>query len=129
MYNGVGLSTPRGSGTSGHVQKNAATVRTKTDYGEARRKEEARKEIVIPKDAAILEHEIKRKIEVKVQLWIRENDIRGKYDKETAARMIKEKRAELTDREGKDVEDRDEDNRGGKRRRESSSRREDDDRK
>jgi hypothetical protein len=48
VYNGVGLNTPRGSGTSGHVQKNAATVRTKTDYAEARRKEEARKDIVIP---------------------------------------------------------------------------------
>lgn len=55
MYNGVGITTPRGSGTSGHVQKNAATVRTKTDYAEARRKEDARKEIVIPKDVAVLE--------------------------------------------------------------------------
>jgi hypothetical protein len=117
MYNGVGIVTPRGSGTSGHVQKNAATVRTKTDYNEARRKEEARKDVVIPKDAAIMDHEAKRKVEVKVQLWIRENDIRGKYDKETAARMIKEKRAELTpkkDDEGDDLDD----SRGGKRRKE-----------
>lgn len=52
-----------------------------------------------------------------MQLWIRENDIRGKYDKETAAQKIKEKRAELTLQEGKELGE--VDDRGGKRRRDS----------
>jgi serine/arginine repetitive matrix protein 2 len=30
MYNGIGLSTPRGSGTNGYVQKNRAAVMSKS---------------------------------------------------------------------------------------------------
>ncbi len=95
MYNGVGIVTPRGSGTSGYVQKNSATVRHKVDHGEARRKEEARKAVMLPKDPELIEHEMKREIEVKVQLWVRKEGIREKYGKEEAAEMIRSKRKEL----------------------------------
>lgn len=31
MYNGIGLTTPRGTGTNGFVQRNFAAVRTRKD--------------------------------------------------------------------------------------------------
>ena len=94
MYNGVGIVTPRGSGTSGYVQKNAATVRHKVDYA-ARRKEEAKKAVVLPNDPELVEHERKREVELKVQLWAREHDIRKKHDKAKAAELIRQKRKEV----------------------------------
>ena len=64
MYNGIGLLTPRGSGTSGHVQNNKFNLRgppmVRTD---------------MPKDSAvankqpnkeILDHKEKRKFELKI---------------------------------------------------------------
>ncbi|TGZ73870.1 hypothetical protein CRM22_001272 [Opisthorchis felineus] len=68
MYNGIGLPTPRGSGTNGYVQRNLAFISTfkekipyKTDddvkRADAAHFKEPNKEI--------LEHERKRKIEVK----------------------------------------------------------------
>lgn len=69
MYNGIGLQTPRGSGTNGHVQRNWALVRpSNKDKLNYRSEEELAK-----LDAAsnrqpnkeILDHERKRKIELK----------------------------------------------------------------
>jgi len=68
MYNGIGLTTPRGSGTNGHVQRNWALVRPKEKEKNYRTEEELSK-----LDAAtnrqpnkeILDHERKRKIELK----------------------------------------------------------------
>jgi serine/arginine repetitive matrix protein 2 len=120
MYNGVGIVTPRGSGTSGFVQKNAATVRHKVDHGEARRKEEARKAVVLPKDPELIEHERKREVELKVQLWVRENDIRTKHDKAKAAELIRQKRkeVELELAGGSNDEKRDDNSRSKKRQKE-----------
>lgn len=87
--------TPRGSGTSGHVQKNAATVRRRVDHSEVRRKEEARKRVVLPADKTLEDHARRRKIELEVQKWARDEDIRGKYDQEEARLMIAAKRREL----------------------------------
>ncbi|KAL4948404.1 hypothetical protein BDW69DRAFT_176519 [Aspergillus filifer] len=72
MSSNVGLSTPRGSGTSGYVQKNHAFLRPrggapypppsslkdKDDFGSSFKQRQP--------DKAILEHEMKREIEVKV---------------------------------------------------------------
>lgn len=68
MYNGIGLATPRGSGTNGHVQRNWALVKPQT-----RQKEYKTEEDLAALDAAtnrqpnkeILDHERKRKIELK----------------------------------------------------------------
>lgn len=69
MYNGIGLQTPRGSGTNGHVQRNWALVKpSNKDKLNYRSEEELAK-----LDAAsnrqpnkeILDHERKRKIELK----------------------------------------------------------------
>ncbi|XP_055708289.1 serine/arginine repetitive matrix protein 2 isoform X4 [Phlebotomus papatasi] len=71
MYNGIGLTTPRGSGTNGHVQRNWAFVRPgkkdsasvtyKTDEDLAKLDAQANK----GPNQEILDHERKRKIEVK----------------------------------------------------------------
>ncbi|CCE26696.1 RNA-splicing factor [Claviceps aff. purpurea] len=66
MSENVGLSTPRGSGTSGYVQRNLAHLRPRdhgapypTDLDSLRHKQRQ-------PDKAILEHDRKRQIEVKV---------------------------------------------------------------
>lgn len=66
MSDNVGLSTPRGSGTSGYVQRNLAHIRPRdsaapypTDLDSLRHRQRQ-------PDKAILEHDRKREIEVKV---------------------------------------------------------------
>jgi len=64
MSSNVGLNTPRGSGTSGYVQRNLSHLRPRDQikpYDLDDRKYQSRKP-----DPGILEHERKRKIEVKV---------------------------------------------------------------
>jgi hypothetical protein len=64
MSSNVGLNTPRGSGTSGYVQRNLSHLRPRDQikpYDIDDRKYKPRNP-----DPAILEHERKRKIEVKV---------------------------------------------------------------
>ncbi|KAI9567503.1 hypothetical protein HD554DRAFT_2173266 [Boletus coccyginus] len=65
MYNGIGLTTPRGSGTNGYVQRNLSVLRTHDTAAERA----AAWDVAPPKhrepDEAILEHERKRKVEVK----------------------------------------------------------------
>lgn len=69
MYNGIGLTTPRGSGTNGHVQKNWAYVRTEKKANINYRTEEdlAKLEAIANRqpNKDILDHERKRKMEVK----------------------------------------------------------------
>lgn len=66
MSDNVGLSTPRGSGTSGYVQRNLAHMRPRDraapypkDFDSLRHKQRQ-------PDKGILEHERKREVEVKV---------------------------------------------------------------
>ncbi|KAF9247024.1 cwf21 domain-containing protein, partial [Melanogaster broomeanus] len=65
MYNGIGLTTPRGSGTNGYVQRNLSVLRVHETAADRA----AAWDIAPPKhrepDEAILEHERKRKVEVK----------------------------------------------------------------
>ncbi|KIL63412.1 hypothetical protein M378DRAFT_79669 [Amanita muscaria Koide BX008] len=65
MYNGIGLATPRGSGTNGYVVRNISVLRK---YESSRDRQSAWN-APPPKhrepDKAILEHERKRKVEVK----------------------------------------------------------------
>ncbi|XP_067642683.1 SRRM2 protein homolog rsr-2 isoform X2 [Eurosta solidaginis] len=69
MYNGIGLTTPRGSGTNGHVQRNWAFVRPgKKDNTNYRSEEDIKKldaTLNRPPNKEILDHDRKRKIEVK----------------------------------------------------------------
>lgn len=69
MYNGIGLQTPRGSGTNGHVSRNFAFVRPgKKDNIHYRSEDDiAKLEATTNRqpNLEILDHERKRKIEVK----------------------------------------------------------------
>ncbi|XP_055315271.1 serine/arginine repetitive matrix protein 2-like [Sitodiplosis mosellana] len=70
MYNGIGLTTARGSGTNGHVQRNLSFVRQgKKDNVKYKNEAELSQAEAINNrgpNEEILEHERKRKIEVKV---------------------------------------------------------------
>lgn len=68
MYNGIGLSTPRGSGTNGHVQRNWALVKPKQKDLTYRTEDELAVLDVASNrqpNKEILDHERKRKIELK----------------------------------------------------------------
>jgi len=84
MYNGIGLTTARGSGTNGYVQKNLAYIR---EIPGAKRNQYKPitdiERLAIPQEKQanpeILEHERKRQIEVKVMEWASES---GLFDKD-----------------------------------------------
>uniref|UniRef100_A0A1A9X0I3 Cwf21 domain-containing protein n=1 Tax=Glossina brevipalpis TaxID=37001 RepID=A0A1A9X0I3_9MUSC len=68
MYNGIGLPTPRGSGTNGHVQRNWAFVRPGKKDSNYRTEEDIKRldaTLNRPPNREILDHDRKRKIEVK----------------------------------------------------------------
>ncbi|KAL1795835.1 hypothetical protein ACET3X_006059 [Alternaria dauci] len=66
MADNVGLTTPRGSGTSGYVQKNRSLLRPRDKIQPYPKDWESAKHRPRQPDADILEHEAKRDIEVKV---------------------------------------------------------------
>ncbi|WFD33921.1 RNA-splicing factor [Malassezia cuniculi] len=65
MYNGIGLQTARGSGTNGYVQRNLSNLRPRNIVQDRERMEESRARSAMQPDAGILEHERKRKVEIK----------------------------------------------------------------
>ncbi|KAI8994894.1 hypothetical protein BDB01DRAFT_774481 [Pilobolus umbonatus] len=65
MYNGIGLSTPRGSGTNGYVVRNLSHVRAPQVEKERNTNDIKHLPAVKKANLAILEHDRKRKIEVK----------------------------------------------------------------
>lgn len=71
MYNGIGLTTPRGSGTNGYVQRNLSCVRAKRsrdDHGgpkDEKERERLESQLNRQPNADILEHQRKRQLEVK----------------------------------------------------------------
>ncbi|RXM30067.1 Serine/arginine repetitive matrix protein 2 [Acipenser ruthenus] len=68
MYNGIGLVTPRGSGTNGYVQRNLSTVRPRRSRQDTRTDEELDKlesSLTRAPNPEILEHERKRGLELK----------------------------------------------------------------
>ncbi|KAF1844742.1 cwf21-domain-containing protein [Cucurbitaria berberidis CBS 394.84] len=66
MADNVGLTTPRGSGTSGYVQKNRSLLRPRDKVAPYPKDWDSAKHRPRQPDAEILEHEAKREIEVKV---------------------------------------------------------------
>ncbi len=68
MYNGIGLQTARGTGTNGYVQRNLAHVhvtKDKTDYKTDDELSKIESYMNRKGNAEIMEHERKRKIELK----------------------------------------------------------------
>lgn len=66
MSDNVGLSTPRGSGTSGYVQRNLAHIRPRDSAAPYPKDLDSLRHRQRQPDKGILEHERKREIEVKV---------------------------------------------------------------
>jgi hypothetical protein len=66
MSSNVGLNTPRGSGTSGYVQKNRSLLRPRDKHAPYPQDWESAKHRQRQPDQEILEHDRKREIEVKV---------------------------------------------------------------
>lgn len=67
-YNGVGLSTARGSGTNGYVQKNASYIKQKATFRTAVNYLQAPEHQQRAANAEILEHEKKRRVEIQILL-------------------------------------------------------------
>lgn len=68
MYNGIGLTTPRGSGTNGYVTRNVAHVKMHKDRIDYKSEEQLKildQAMNKGPNADILDHERKRKVEVK----------------------------------------------------------------
>ena len=86
MYNGIGLGTARGSGTSGYVQKSLAFVRPRTkmqNYKEVL--EKFKENPALPKKKANIEiilHEKKHKIESDLFIYMEKLTSDGKSQKD-----------------------------------------------
>ena len=100
MYNGIGLTTVRGSGTNGYVQTNRAFVRasnvrqaTSINNGAASRLDDLPRQRQANEE--ILEHQRKRKVEVKV-LELREAMEERGYSEREIEEKCSEVRAQLS---------------------------------
>jgi len=104
-YNGVGLQTPRGSGTNGYVQRNLAAVPT---YRKQVFTDDFKKPPTSAKkpNLAIIEHERKRQVEVQLLLY-EEKLANMKYSEEEIARKVEKVREQLLQRlrSGKPITD------------------------
>lgn len=103
MYNGIGLKTTRGTGTSGHVQRNVAAIRNqrrRTSTETRRSTHETLRQLLKRNksgSAAILAHESQRKVEVAVAELEEDLHERG-YDQETIDKMKQRLRDDLENR-------------------------------
>lgn len=94
-YNGIGLTTPRGSGTNGYVQRNLGSLRP---YALQRRQQQRGPEdyrapaITKKPNKAILEHNRKRKIELKLVLLAEELKSRGLSKEEIDKKVARERK-------------------------------------
>lgn len=66
MSSNVGLSTPRGSGTSGYVQRNLSNLKPRDNFAPYPKDAELLKHRQRKPDKEILNHDRLREIEVKV---------------------------------------------------------------
>lgn len=66
MYNGIGLTTVRGSGTNGYVQRNLSFVRRRQKFKTLEETEFAKPAILKQPNKDIMEHNRKRQVELEV---------------------------------------------------------------
>ena len=96
MSSNVGLATPRGTGTSGYVQRNAATLKPRsTGFGQPYNLD-ARPPKIRKPDADILRHDRLRDIEVKVAELQDKLEEEGKLDKDEIEAACDKERERLT---------------------------------
>lgn len=74
MYNGVGLLTPRGSGTNGHIATNIARM-PRARVESFNWKSSKDKPSMAKADPEVLEYERKREIEIMVLNWAEDEGI------------------------------------------------------
>ncbi|EPQ27681.1 uncharacterized protein PFL1_04819 [Pseudozyma flocculosa PF-1] len=70
MYNGIGLKSARGSGTNGYIQRNLSNLKPRDDWRKDRGATDFKDDVGgrarhVQPDAGILDHERKRKVEVR----------------------------------------------------------------
>ncbi|KAF4677996.1 Serine/arginine repetitive matrix protein 2 [Perkinsus chesapeaki] len=97
MYNGIGLQTPRGSGTSGYVQRNKSYLRPqRTDIKPFRENEAAAAAPPKPKkaDPELIYHNQKREIEVKL-IDLHDTLIDAGEDEEIAQKKVDKEREKM----------------------------------
>lgn len=94
MYNGVGVRTARGTGTSGHVSRNAGALRPRRD--DIRRLKELREQQTVPRDVdpALIQHNALRQIEVELVQFRDQLEEDGISESEVES-LVALKRAEL----------------------------------
>ncbi|KAK3587267.1 hypothetical protein CHS0354_034412 [Potamilus streckersoni] len=102
MYNGIGLQTARGSGTNGYVQRNVAFIKKHKDRVDYKSEEELKKldaQLVKQPNREILDHERKRKVELKCMEMQELMEEQG-YSKEEIETKVSTFRKMLIDKEG-----------------------------
>ena len=94
MYNGVGVRTARGTGTSGHVSRNAGALRPRRD--DIRRLKEIREKQTVSRevDPGIIHHNALREIEVRLVELSEKLEEEGLSELEIA-KMVSKRRQEL----------------------------------
>ena len=101
MYNGVGLQTARGSGTSGYVQTNIARLQPGQksklqDYGKILKQlKDAPQPLPKPPNQELINHEKKRKIEGQLFSMGKKLRAEGVKSEEEIQTVIKEERAKM----------------------------------
>jgi len=86
MYNGIGLQTPRGSGTNGYIQRNlgfARPIKKKDLRFDPAEDEKRRAKVAMARqqpDAELIEHNRRRAIEVALEEWAESVNL---YDDDT----------------------------------------------
>ncbi|CAD6931171.1 unnamed protein product [Tilletia laevis] len=91
MYNGVGLQTTRGSGTSGYVVRNLSALRHRDERGKSGgedcREDRGDPDRRKPADKGILDHDRKRKVEIRCMELQDELEEQGLPDDEVEAKV------------------------------------------
>lgn len=104
MYNGIGLTTPRGSGTNGYVVKNLGHLKPKNDSYKSNSYTEMyenQKPVLRTISQDIIEHKRLREIELKVVEFMDELETSGKYsvlEIEQKANGYRERLLELSEK-------------------------------
>ena len=98
MYNGIGLQTPRGSGTNGYIQSNKFFIRHRPVRVETKEFQEGQGAGGITRKANkdILEHDRKRQIELKL-VELEETLVEQGYTDDEIIQKIEESRKAMED--------------------------------
>lgn len=103
MYNGVGLCTPRGSGTSGYIQRHFGALKPKRSdiqqgrtFDDSRNFDTSKAPKIRKPNAELLEHERRRKVEVQLVIFRDQLEADGLIEVEIEER-VKEERQRLLD--------------------------------